>query len=270
MSLFKNKFEKAEDYYFGRNGKKQNYEKALKLYIEVEPNNSLAGYRIGVMYANGYGVQEDRKTAAKYFERNGDWASSHLYIGQFYLFGWADYPQDTNKAIEHIKKSTGMEKNASHLLGKIYADKKYGINDLATAAEWMEKAAAQGHEDAKKWLNENAAAIKKAKQDKQVQSAKNRERENNEAYDKANSFIKQNDYKSAIPLFAKVAQTDSDARIRGSAALQIARIYFLGGGGVFFDNEKAAEWATKAKENALKVNDKETVKAADDILMECD
>lgn len=55
----------GEMYFYGR-GTKQNYKKALECFKDVENEESIAQYFLGIMYINGYGIDKDTKKGIDY------------------------------------------------------------------------------------------------------------------------------------------------------------------------------------------------------------
>lgn len=58
----------GEDYFFGRNGKQQDFTKASEWYrMAAEQGYNIAQHNLGSMYENGRGVPQSNKEAAKWF-----------------------------------------------------------------------------------------------------------------------------------------------------------------------------------------------------------
>lgn len=55
----------GEMYYFG-NGTEQNYKKALECFEEVEKEEKVAQYFLGIMYLNGYGIEKNAEKGIEY------------------------------------------------------------------------------------------------------------------------------------------------------------------------------------------------------------
>ena len=66
-------------------------------------------------------------------------------LGERYLFGLSDLPQDTEKAIEQLKKAAEQgHPDAMHLLADIHRTDDYGMLDYEQYFEQLEKAAERG------------------------------------------------------------------------------------------------------------------------------
>ena len=102
-------------YHYGRIGPKPDYAKAKEFY-EAAQENAGAQYQLGILYENGDGVSKDYDTARTWY-----------------------------------LKAAKTSAPAKYRLGILYENGGFGITkDLSRALEWYEKAAAQGHEQAKR------------------------------------------------------------------------------------------------------------------------
>lgn len=63
----------AEDYYYGRNGKPKDYEKAATNFrIAAEAGDAYSQYSLGFCYENGQGVEQSLEDAAKWYRKAAD------------------------------------------------------------------------------------------------------------------------------------------------------------------------------------------------------
>ena len=138
-----------------------------------------AQFRLGGCYARGEGVPQDHKQAAEWYRKSADQnvKEAQFALGECFMKG-EGVPQNTKQAIywyrraaerdyrpakreleeikdKFVKRRTAAEKgdaDAQYDLGDCYENGVWVDKDLKQAAEWYRKAAAQGHEDAKKAL----------------------------------------------------------------------------------------------------------------------
>ena len=97
----------AEDYYFGRNGKTQNYAMTAKWARKAaELGNSLGQFRLGYCYDEGQGVTKDWAEAVKWYRKAADQghAQAQNNLGVCYNSGQG-VTQDRNKAKELWRKA---------------------------------------------------------------------------------------------------------------------------------------------------------------------
>ena len=187
MALFKNDVEKAGGYY-----EKKDYAKAFELYKKAvkKTNNVYAKYSLGYMYYHGQGTNPDYECAFHYFinSMSGNYADALYYLGMMTKEG-KGCGKDLSSAVNFFKMAADKgDKEAQYELAlmvfeRIEAglnEKTYGNNDtFNNGLECMKKAAAQGHEGAKKWLCDNEEAIQEEiewreeeAQDKKAQAEK--------------------------------------------------------------------------------------------------
>lgn len=144
----KKTFEVGEDYYYGRNGKIQSYTDAEKFYrIAAEQGHEDAQNNLGMLYANGEGVQVNYTEAAKWFRKAAEQGSAE---SQFAL-GWC-YENGRGVTLDYYEAAKWTRKAAEqghtrsqYALGR-YLSTGYGVQQNHTeAAKWFRKAAEQGH-----------------------------------------------------------------------------------------------------------------------------
>lgn len=147
----------AEDYYYGRNGKTQDYAEAVKWARKAaELGNSLGQQRLGSCYAAGKGVTHDYVEAVKWWrkaaDQGNDWAQ--YWLGWCYQFGHG-IPQNFGEAVKWYHKAAAQgDADAQYNLGWCYKKGEGVTKNKVKAKELWRKAAAQGHPLAKSYLKE--------------------------------------------------------------------------------------------------------------------
>jgi len=126
---------------------------ALRLFqeiLEVDGDNALAKYNLGVIYAQGEGVEQDFAKAAELFQQahalgNSD-ATANL--GVMYEQGLG-VEQDLERAVELFREAHAAgDATATSNLGVIYEQGKGVEQDFGRAAELYKQAHAAGNTDA--------------------------------------------------------------------------------------------------------------------------
>lgn len=132
-------------------GAPENDEEALKWYkLSADQGYAIAIDNIGDCYYYGYGVEEDEAKAKEYYAKavpglrelgeKGNGEALHR-LANDYQNGWG-VEKDEAKYDELIQKAA----EAGHAESQnIYGDVFYRNEDYATAVQWYQKAAAQGH-----------------------------------------------------------------------------------------------------------------------------
>ncbi len=198
-------------------GVKQNYENAIEWYEKAaEQGKAYAQYRLGVMYYTGESVEKDYTKAFYWYEKaavQGD-PDAQYYLGDMYYDGHG-VEQNYEKAREWYEKAAEQgNADAQCNLGKIY-EKGYGVEqNYYKAKDWYEKAAFQDDSCAQYRLGEMYA----------------------KGYG-----VKQNYYKAKDWYEKAAVQGVSDAQCN------LGKIYEKGYG-VEQNYEKAREWYEKAAE----------------------
>lgn len=112
-------YKTGDDYYFGRNGKTQSYEEAVKWYRKAaEQGYASAQCDLGYCYEKGQGVTKDYAEAVKWYRKAAE--QGHAY--------------------------------AQYNLGNRYANGQGVTKDETETVKWYRKAAAQGDEYAQNAL----------------------------------------------------------------------------------------------------------------------
>ena len=151
MQLAQEKYTRGEDFYYGRNGARQDYAEAVKWYRKAaEQGLAEAQINLGYCYENGQGVPQDCTEAVKWYRKAAEHglAEAQINLGVCYKYG-RGVPQDCTEAVKWYRKAAEQgHANAQCNLGVCY-DKGQGVpQDWTEAVKWYRKAAEQGHADA--------------------------------------------------------------------------------------------------------------------------
>lgn len=147
----------GDDYYYGRNGKSQDYAEAVRWYRKAaEQGYAAAQNNLGNCYRHGRGVAQDYAEAVRLYRKaveQGN-AAAQNNLGYCYHNG-KGVAQDYAEAVRWFKKAAEQgQVNAQYNLGVYYRDGKGIKRDIAEARRLFKLAADQGNEDAKKALKE--------------------------------------------------------------------------------------------------------------------
>jgi tetratricopeptide (TPR) repeat protein len=164
----------------------------LKLHDLAERNNFTAQYWLGFIYKNGYGIEQNYKTAFKYYKAAEEYHLDALFnVGHFYHFGYGveqdykiafnyysraakqDFPdalfclsifyneglyvkKDYKIGLKFLNKSASYNnRRALYNLGLAYEYAYYDLKqDYKIALEYYTKAAMENHPDAKQKVKE--------------------------------------------------------------------------------------------------------------------
>lgn len=138
---------KGEDYFFGRNGCRQDDAEAVKWYRKAaELGNSTAQRHLGYMYANGRGVSQNDAEAVKLYRKaikQGN-VTAQTNLGYMYAEG-RGVPQSNAEALKWYRKAAEQgDSSAQTNLGTMYADGRGVPQSDVEAVKWYRKAAEQG------------------------------------------------------------------------------------------------------------------------------
>ena len=120
--------------------------------------NSLAQYRLGMLYYHGQGVPEDEKQAIYWWRKAAaqDYTEAMFQLGSAFLFGSQAArivpDPDREAAMWYFQAASGGHAEAQYHLGLLFLAGKGVIDSRPEAVRWLRKAAAQGHAEAKKAL----------------------------------------------------------------------------------------------------------------------
>ena len=137
----------GDEYFFGQNGKAQDYEKAVKNYNNAA-NDGLAQaqYNLGYCYEHGYGVEKDYELAVKYYllSANQGFASAQSNLGYCYAHGLG-IEKDYTKAVYYYRLAAYQGNAAARYnLGHCYYNGLGTEQDFKQAANYFRLASAQG------------------------------------------------------------------------------------------------------------------------------
>ena len=113
--------QKGNDYYYGKNGVKKNYEQAVGWYRKAAAQgNAVAQNDLGYMYRHGYGVKKDYEQAVVWYRKaaaQGD-AVAQFNLGFMYEYG-KGVPKSLSKAKYWFQKACddGHQKACNRLKG---------------------------------------------------------------------------------------------------------------------------------------------------------
>ena len=139
------------------------YEVALRELLPLaEKGNAEAQNRLGVMYSNGWGVQQDNSEALKWYRKAAEQghAVAQTNLGDSYYLG-KFVPQDYKKALKWYRKAAEQGDSwAQYRLGDIY-ERGQGVprNDKE-ALKWYRKAAKHGYPGAAQSVAELERAMR--------------------------------------------------------------------------------------------------------------
>lgn len=129
--------------------KEELYDSAFIQFSEMErknPDDNLE-YRIGMMYLNGQGTEQNNEKGKEYLEKSAE--AKNVYamnkLAKIYL-------EEKNiemlpKALEYLKEAATVGKSdmAMYALGNVYSDNEYGMKDKLEAEKWYRMAEKEGN-----------------------------------------------------------------------------------------------------------------------------
>ncbi len=134
--------------YLNGDGVNQDYAKAFEWYQKsANQGNNEAQTLMGHMYYDGKGVNQDYTKAFEWFQKaaNQGQPLAQIFLGFMYYDG-EGVRQDYAKAFEWFQKAANQGVNeAQSRLGKMYSRGEGVRQDYAKAAEWHRKSANQGN-----------------------------------------------------------------------------------------------------------------------------
>ena len=146
-------YETALDYYEGRNGKEQNYKKAVNYFKKAADLEHVeAYYKLSECYFSGHGVKRSPELA-------GEWSRKAANAGhceaQFDCGVISDFLQHYEQAAKWYRMAAEQGKpEAQYSLGTLYEIGEGVEEDFEEAEKWYSKAAEQGYKKAIKELKE--------------------------------------------------------------------------------------------------------------------
>ena len=196
----------------------KDYETALSIWNRLaERNNSVAIRKVGICYAYGNGVTQDKAEAVSWYRKAADLGNDVAMYNLGYCYeNGLGVTQDYAEAVKWYQKAADSGDNGAMVeLGNCYRDGKGVTQDYAEAVKWYQKAADMGHAEAMF----NLGCCYECGQGVSQDGAE------------------------ALRLYRKAAELGNVACISF-----IAYCYETGEGGVSVDLAEALKWYRKAKE----------------------
>ncbi len=138
----------AKDYYYGRNGKKQDYKKAFPIFKELaEKGDADAQNHLGLSYEHGYGVATDIALAIKWFRKAVDQGYSYAQnnLGVCYENG-EGVTKDIYEAARLYRLAADQGCSLAQCNLAYCYEKGNGVSQsYAEALKWYRKGADQNH-----------------------------------------------------------------------------------------------------------------------------
>ncbi|WP_304523539.1 tetratricopeptide repeat protein [Cyanobium sp. Copco_Reservoir_LC18] len=127
--------------------KDSNAEKVKRYRNAAEKGDAIAQFNLGVMYANGRGLEQDYAEAVKWYRKAADQGDpdAQFNLGLMYANGQGVAQDDAESAKWLRKAAQQGYARAQFNLGVIYANGKGVDQDNAEAVLWYRKAAELGH-----------------------------------------------------------------------------------------------------------------------------
>lgn len=130
--------------------KEELYERAFSGFMSMEDKqeDDNLEYRIGMMYLNGKGVDEDQNKAIEYLEKSAEAKNTYAMnkLAQIYL---KENNQDKiPDALKYLHEAATKGKNvmAMYTLGNVYSADEYGMKDMDEAVKWYKQAEENGNQ----------------------------------------------------------------------------------------------------------------------------
>jgi hypothetical protein len=135
--------------------------------VGADAGQAEAQFDLGVMYAQGFGVQRDLSVAATWYRKAADQgnAEAQFALGQMYAHGWG-VPRDTADAIRWFEMANSVDSDGPPT--DWMSVEGFGIDkDPKQAAYWYEQAAKSGHPEAQYFLALQYSSGKGVKKDEE-------------------------------------------------------------------------------------------------------
>ena len=208
-------------------GVERDYEEAVKWYRKsAEQGNAIAQNNLAVMYTNGYGVERDYEEAVKWYlksaEQGNAIAQNNLAVMSANGYG---IERNYEEAVKWYRKSAEQgNASAQCNLGLMYQEGRGGVDrDKDEAKKWYRKSAEQGNDVALEWMYANGDASAQC--------------------DFGSMYARRRNYEEAVKWYRKSAE-QGDA----SAQCNLGLMYQEGRGGVDRDKDEAKKWYRKSAE----------------------
>ena len=132
-------------------GVEQDFDKAREWYEKAAAGgNPRAYFNLAHMYATGTGVEKDCDKALEYWHTPAEQGDpiAQVNLGSLYMEGFDCIPQDIDEGIRWYRLAAEQDDPlAQHSMGAFYALGQGVKQDYELALEWYRKAAAQGNSD---------------------------------------------------------------------------------------------------------------------------
>lgn len=149
-------YELGENYFYGRNGKSQDYSQAVYWYRKAaEQGDASAQYSLGLCYEDGQGVSKSLSDAVHWYRKAAEQGVSNAQglLGDCYYKG-KGVSQDYIQAVYWFQKSAEQGNASAQLfLGLCYYQGKGISQSYSQAVYWFKKSAEQGLADAQSILS---------------------------------------------------------------------------------------------------------------------
>lgn len=140
---------------------RKDYPTAVRL---LEPlaagGNPIAQTRLGLLYYHGHGVRESDAMALRWFERAArqGHAEAQFHLANLHAYGLSEVPagQDAQRlaAQWYFEAARQGHAEAQYSLGILFLTGSGVQPSPEEAHKWIARAGAQGHADAKRWLEQ--------------------------------------------------------------------------------------------------------------------
>ena len=140
--------------------RRKDYAAALRLLAPLaESGSAQAQLRLGQMFWYGQGVKEDNTAAFRWFSRSAAQgnAEAQVHLANLYISGLGVPPDEQHPDLAaaqwYFAAARQGHPEAQYGLGLLFLVGKGVQRDDAEALKWMQRAAAQGHADAKAFVS---------------------------------------------------------------------------------------------------------------------
>lgn len=105
-------------------------------------------YRIGIMYLNGLGTEQNTELAKEYLEMSAESGNAYVMNKMAMIYLDEGNEEMLPKAMEYLNVAAtkGNNSMAQYTLGNIYSSENYGMCDVDKAISWYKKAEKNGNE----------------------------------------------------------------------------------------------------------------------------
>ena len=252
--------ELGEDYYYGRNGKRKDFKKAVTNYRKAaEQGYAEAQKNLAYMYDNGKGVEQSYTEAVKWYRKAAEqgYAAAQFNLANMYNNG-KGVEQSYTEAVKWYRKAAEQgNAKAQNNLANMYYDGEGVEQSYTEAVKWYRKAAKQGNAKAQFNLAEmyyNGEGVKQSNTEAVKWYRKAAEQGDEDAqyhlgwcYYKGKGVSR--DYAEAVKWLRKAAEQGDEY-----AQYHLGWCYYEGKG-VSRDYAEAVKWLRKAaKQGSVESN----------------